>query len=42
MVEIQKIIEELKTDQKSMAEDVAKLKMHITANDKEFIDVINS
>jgi hypothetical protein len=40
IVEIQKVVEELRTDQKLMAEDISKLKISMAANDKEYIDVI--
>jgi hypothetical protein len=41
IVEIQKVVEELRADQKLMAEDISKLKISMAANDKEYIDVIN-
>jgi hypothetical protein len=41
IVEIQKVVEELRTNQKLMAEDISKLKTSMAANDKEYIDVIN-
>ena len=41
IVEIQKVVEELRTNQKLMAEDISKLKINIVTNDKEYIDVIN-
>lgn len=42
IIEIKKVVEELRTNQILMAENISKLKISMAANDKEYIDVINS